>query len=206
MPKKLLVASTNPHKLAEIRATVQPLGYQVVSPQALGLMLDVPETGATFEENARLKAEAFSRASGMLTLADDSGLVVDALFGEPGVYSARYAGPNASDSDRLRFLLSKLQAVPPGKRTARFVAAVALASPAFATVVFEASVDGSITKTPRGSSGFGYDPIFLYPPSGRTFAEMNPEEKAQVSHRGRALMAAARFLSAGNPGGILGCR
>jgi XTP/dITP diphosphohydrolase len=188
----VLVASNNPHKLAEFRGMLEP--FKVLAPVDVGVELDVAETGSTFAENARLKAEAFCRATGLLTLADDSGLVVDALGGEPGVYSARYGGTR-SDRDRLALVLERLGAVPDDRRTARFVAAIALARPGHETELFEASVEGTITREPRGQHGFGYDPIFVYPPAGRTFAEMEQGEKARVSHRGKALRQAVNFLS-----------
>ncbi len=182
----ILLASNNPHKLEEFR---QILGdtFDVLSPRDLGMVLDVEEAGTTFEENARLKAEALAGASDLVTIADDSGLLVDALGGEPGVRSARYGGPNKSDTDRLELVLERLRGVPAEARSARFVAAIAICGPELPTAVVEGEVEGFITESPRGRGGFGYDPIFLYPPAGRTFGEMPANDKALVSHRGIAL-------------------
>lgn len=186
MTTQILLASNNPHKLIEFR---QILGdsFEVLSPADLGLTLDVDETGSTFEENAVLKAEALSRVSGLPTIADDSGLVIDALGGEPGVYSARYGGPEKTDRDRVELVLERLDGIPPEARTARFVSAIGLCRLGSATEVVRGEVDGRITERARGTEGFGYDPIFLYPPSGLTFGEMDALGKAAVSHRGRAL-------------------
>lgn len=203
MSIRILLASNNAHKLAEFRGILQPQGIEVVAPADLGISLDVPETGSTFAENARLKAEAFCRAAAMATLADDSGLVVDALGGEPGIRSARYAGPDATDADRIQLVLDKLRLVTSAKRSARFVAAVALARPDEDTVVFEADAEGLILPHPRGHLGFGYDPIFYFPPLGRSFAELKPAEKAEVSHRGKALAKVAHFLRPRQNDGII---
>lgn len=194
MATRLLLASNNSHKLDEFRGVLGPQGVTVLAPADLGIVLDVAETGASFSENARLKAEAFCRVARMMTVADDSGLVVDVLRGEPGIFSARYAGPEATDADRIGVLLANLRGVADADRTARFVAALALARPGHDTVVFESEVAGVVTQEPHGNRGFGYDPIFFYPPLGRTFGEIDREAKAAVSHRGRALAALARFL------------
>ena len=200
----VLLASNNQGKLREFRGMLAPRGFQVVSPGDRGIELVVPETAKTFGENARLKAEAFCRASEMLTLADDSGLMVDALHGEPGIHSARFAGEGASDADRVRLLLWKTRDVPPELRTARFVAALAVARPGCDTQTFEETVEGLIALEPRGEHGFGFDPVFIHPASGFTFAEMEPAQKFQVSHRGRALIRAAAFLEQVRTDCILG--
>lgn len=195
MSTRILIASNNPHKLSEFRRILLPLGLEPVRPAELGIELEVDETGSTFAENAALKAEAFSRVARLPALADDSGLVVDALGGEPGVLSARYGGPGLSDADRVQLLLRRMQDVPDNQRTARFVAAIALARPGDQTFAVQELVDGQITRAPRGHRGFGYDPVFLYPPFGRTFAEVEPEEKDRVSHRGKAMRRMARVLA-----------
>jgi XTP/dITP diphosphohydrolase len=192
---QILIASNNPHKIAEFRDILGPHGYDVVSPAEIDLALDVPEYGRTFAENARAKAEAYRDASGRLTLADDSGLVVDALNGEPGVYSARYGGEALTDLDRTLLVLERMRPVADEKRSARFVAALAVAAPDAETQVFEGSAEGFVTREPRGEGGFGYDPIFFYPPAQRTFAELSADEKAAVSHRGKAARAAAVYLT-----------
>lgn len=165
----------------------------MVSPDELGLRLEVPETGLSFAENALLKAQAFSRAAQMPTIADDSGLAIDALGGAPGVYSARYGGPGLTDADRSRLVLDQLMGIPATKRSARFVAVVAVVS-GTCSETFEGRVEGEIALESRGSLGFGYDPIFLYPPVGKTFGEMRPDEKSMVSHRARALGLASRYI------------
>ncbi len=194
MPIPLLIASNNQHKIEEFRRLLDPSTFQLLAPADLGLQLDVPETGETFAENATLKARAFCAASGHIALADDSGLAVDALGGEPGVHSARYGGPGLSDEDRTALVLERMRRVPDDQRGARFVAAIAIALPNGRTEVVRGDVEGVITRTPYGTGGFGYDPIFLYPPSGRTFAEHTPDEKDAESHRGRAARQAADRL------------
>lgn len=165
----------------------------MVSPNELGLRLEVPETGTSFAENALLKARAFSQEAQMSTIADDSGLAIDALGGAPGVYSARYGGSGLTDADRSRLVLDQLKGIPATKRSARFVAAIAVVSGTWGET-FEGRVEGEIAFEPRGSHGFGYDPIFLYPPLGKTFGEMRPGEKSLVSHRARALGLASRYI------------
>lgn len=173
---------------------LQPRGITVAQPDDLGISLHVEETGNTFAENARLKAEAFSQTSGLIALADDSGLVVDALGGEPGVHSARYGGLAATDLDRVHLVLERMRNVPDAERTARFVAVVAVAAPGREAATFEGQVEGCIAREPRGTAGFGYDPIFYYPPWGCTFAEVTRDRKAEVSHRGKAMSAAVAYL------------
>jgi XTP/dITP diphosphohydrolase len=152
------------------------------------------ETGQTYAENALGKARAAAQLTGALALGDDSGLEVDALGGAPGLHTARFGGPGLSDTDRWKLLLERLRDVAPARRTARFRCAIALAGPGQAEKVVEGVVEGVIAEAPRGRGGFGYDPVFFYPPLGRTFAELSAAEKQRVSHRGRALEAARRLL------------
>lgn len=203
MSEPILLATNNRHKVDELRAMLVPAGYTVCCPDDLGLRVEVEETGSTFAENAILKAEAFRDASGLAALADDSGLVVEALGGEPGVRSARYGGPGLTDAGRTALLLARMASVPDGRRSARFVAALALAVPGRTAEVFEGQVEGIITREPRGRGGFGYDPVFLYPPAGTTFAELASADKDAVGHRGRALRALLRHLTSSGGDGIL---
>lgn len=157
---KLLLATNNTGKVHEYQSLLTGIPWELTTPKQQGIQLEVEETGSSFEENARLKALAFARASGLLTLADDSGLEVDALNGEPGIRSSRYAGEGASDADRVNFLLNKLKDVPEEKRTARFRCVIALAWPDGRIEYFTGTCEGSITFTPKGEEGFGYDPVF----------------------------------------------
>jgi XTP/dITP diphosphohydrolase len=192
----LLLASPNPGKLAEMKELVAGLPFRVVSPGDLGIHDAPEETGSSFVENAVLKARHYARRSGgLLTVADDSGLSVDALDGGPGLYSARFGGEGASDKDRNRLLLEKLAGVPPDKRGARFTSAVAVARGDELLFQTVATVDGRIAEEPLGPHGFGYDPLFFYPPFGRTFGEVAPVEKAKVSHRGQAFARLREFLA-----------
>lgn len=184
--KKLLLATANRGKVAEIKALLDHLPLEIVSLEDYPQLQLPPETGTTFVENAVLKAEFASRASGTMALADDSGLEVEALGGEPGIYSARYAGINGDDAANNSLLLTRLEQAAPG-RQARFHCALALAVPGEKTRVVEASCPGLILEAPRGEGGFGYDPLFYYPPLQRTFAQLNAAEKNRVSHRGKAL-------------------
>lgn len=188
---KLVLASKNPGKLKEIQEILESLGVEVLLESQVGLDLEVEETGTTFEENAFLKADAVMKASGLPAIADDSGLVVDALDGAPGVYSARFGGKE-SDAARTALLLEKLEGIPAEKRTARFVSAVACCLPDGRTVTAKGSCEGVIAAAPRGQGGFGYDPVFLVPELGKTFAELSAEEKNRISHRGTALRAFAK--------------
>jgi len=190
---QLLVATNNRGKLQELIPLLGDLPLQVVTPDDLGLHLTVEESGTSYTENARLKAEAFAQASGLLTLADDSGLEVDALGGAPGVYSARYAGAGASDADRRACLLRALREVPP-PRPARFRCVIAIAQPGETTTYFEGVCEGEILLEERGTNGFGYDPLFFMPDCGATMAELPSALKNQRSHRARAAQAARRFL------------
>ena len=188
--RKLLIATSNPGKLREMRDALGSVPFEIVSLEDVdpAVRADVEETGTTFEENARLKAKAYGDRSGLLTLADDSGLEVDALGGRPGVLTARYAP--GSDEDRYRKLLQELHDVPDGKRGARFVAVAALYDPASGSMdVAEGSYAGSIMHSPRGMGGFGYDPVFFSDELQKSGAEMSVQEKNTVSHRGRAVKA-----------------
>lgn len=193
--KVLLLASTNQGKVAEFQRLLAPLGIAVRSPADLGLALEVEETGETFAENAALKAEAYLAASGLPSLADDSGLSVAGLEGAPGVRSARYGGPGLTDAQRTDLLVAAMR----GRinREARFVCDLALALPGRPPLHFTGTVAGEVTHEPRGEGGFGYDPIFLYPPLGRTFGELRPEEKDAVSHRAEAARQLVRYLQNG---------
>ncbi len=195
MPR-LLIASQNPGKLKEMRLLAEGLPVEIVGPAELGLNEAPDETGSTFLENAILKARHYSQASGLPTVADDSGLSVDALDGGPGLYSSRFGGEGASDADRNTLLLEKLRGLPPGRRGARFTSAVALV--ADDQVLFEAveTVEGRIADEPRGSNGFGYDPVFFYPAYGCTFGEVPREMKDRVSHRGKAFARLRGWLQA----------
>jgi len=190
----LLLASMNPGKLQEMKELVTGLRFRVLCPVELGIRESPEETGATFMENAVLKAKHYGRRSGRLTVADDSGLSVDALDGGPGLYSSRFGGEGATDADRNRLLLEKLAGVPAERRGARFTSAVAVVRDGDVLFQTEASVEGRIADEPRGANGFGYDPLFFYPRFGRTFGEVPPEEKARVSHRGQAFARLREFL------------
>ena len=194
--RRLLLASNNAHKLSEYRALFAVLPFTLQVPKDLGLTLDVAETGRTFTENAVLKARAFARAAGVAALADDSGLEVDALGGLPGTRSRRYAGEDATDAGRMALLLERLREVATAERTARFrcVIAVAAADGSLLGCV-EGTVEGLITAEPRGTYGFGYDPVFWLPGRGCTMAELPPEEKNAISHRARAAAAARELLA-----------
>ena len=191
MPQRLIIATCNPGKLPELRALLAGLPFEVSD---AGDMPDVEETGATFEENACLKAVAAAGYHGAWALGDDSGIEVDALGGEPGVYSARFAGPGATDEQRNDVLLARLETTPDEARTARYRAVVAVASPEGEVRIFEGVCEGLILRERRGAGGFGYDPLFFVPKYGVTMAELPPDTKNQISHRGRALAQARRFL------------
>ena len=195
MPADLLLASQNPGKLAEMKVLVAGLPFRVLGPLDVGIEDAPEETGTTFLENAILKARYYSGRSDRLAVADDSGLSVDALDGGPGLFSSRFGGEGASDDDRNRLLLSKLEGVPRERRTARFTSAVAVAEGSEVLFTVQETVDGLIADAPRGGNGFGYDPLFFYPPFGRTFGETPPEEKDRVSHRGKAFARLRAFLA-----------
>lgn len=196
MPRKtpIVLASRNAGKVREIRELLADLPVEVESLLDHPEVAEVEETGTTFSENAILKARAVAEATGGLALADDSGIEVDALGGAPGVYSARFAGPDATDAQRNARLLERLAGVPAEGRTARYVAAIAIASPGGEVRTTVATCEGSIAEAPRGTGGFGYDPIFVVPGRGLTMAEIPSEEKNRISHRGRALRQAHATL------------
>ena len=183
---KLLVATRNSGKLQELTQLLGDVPCDLVSLDDVGIGHEVEETGLTFDENATLKAEAYCRLSGLTTLADDSGLEVDALAGEPGIRSARYAGPDATDADRVAFLLAKLAETPSDAWSARFRCAIAIAVPGEDVELHSGSCEGRIVSIPRGENGFGYDPIFEFPDLGLTMAELPTRLKNRVSHRALA--------------------
>lgn len=191
----LVLATLNPHKGRELVALLGAVPFQIK------LLSEFPdarlpeETGQTYAENALVKARTAARLTGALALGDDSGLEVDALGGAPGLHTARFGGPGLTDRARWELLLERLRDVPPARRTARFRCVIALAGPARGEQVVDGVVEGVIAAAPRGSGGFGYDPVFFYPPLGRTFGEISDEDKQRVSHRGKALAAARRLLS-----------
>ena len=191
---KLLLATNNNGKVREYRNLLRELPFQVVTLAEQGITTVVDEVGSTLEENAGLKATAMANESGLLTLADDSGLEVDALGGEPGPLSARYAGENASDGDRVSYLLSRMKDVPWTERTARFRCFIALASSNGIIKLCSGECDGLIMLKPQGEGGFGYDPVFYLPGPGMTMAELPLETKNRISHRGRAARKACRVL------------
>ena len=207
-PPRLLVATRNPGKLEEYAHLLRAAPYQLVSLDEVGISDEVDETGATFAANAWLKAEQYAARSGLLTLADDSGLEVDALGRAPGVHSARYGGAAcATDADRVALLLRNLRDVPMARRTARFRCVIALADGAVADgppqrwAAVEGAVAGMIQWAPAGAGGFGYDPVFLLPSFGRTAAQLSLTEKNRVSHRGDAAARAVKLLQQRIPPG-----
>ena len=185
---KVVLASKNRHKLEEISQITRKFDMELVLQSELGVDIDVEETGTTFEENSFLKAEAVMKATGLPALADDSGIAVDALNGEPGIYSARYGfDPTLDDWGRLQLLLKNTEGVPDGQRQAKFVCVITLVTPEGQTIQARGEIHGELLRAPAGENGFGYDPIFYYPPLGMTTAEMPSEVKNQVSHRANAL-------------------
>jgi XTP/dITP diphosphohydrolase len=191
---RLLLATTNRGKAAEYQSLLEGLEFELVTLDQVGISREAPENYTTFDENARSKAGFYSALSGLLTLADDSGLEVDALGGEPGVRSSRYAGDNATDADRVNFLLNKLAGVPSEKRGARFRCVIAVAEPSGKAQTVDGECIGTIALEPRGENGFGYDPVFFLPQYGKTIAEITPELKNEISHRGRAAKKALAML------------
>ena len=185
---KVVLASKNPHKLVEISKITEKFGFDLVLQSELGVDIDVEETGTTFEENSLLKAEAVMKATGLPALADDSGIAVDALNGEPGIYSARYGFDESLDDwGRLLLLLKNTEHVPDGQRQAQFVCVISFVTPEGKVIQARGEIHGELTREPAGENGFGYDPIFYYPLLGKTTAELTPEEKNAVSHRANAL-------------------
>lgn len=188
MSMKVVLASKNPHKLEEIRNITEQFDIQLVLQSELGADIDVEETGTTFEENSFLKAQAVMKATGLPALADDSGIAVDALNGEPGVYSARYGFDDTLDDwGRLQLLLKNTEQVPDGQRQAQFVCVITLVMPDGQVIQARGEIHGELLREPAGTGGFGYDPIFYYPPYGKTLAEVSADEKNRVSHRANAL-------------------
>ncbi|MEK7848972.1 MAG: RdgB/HAM1 family non-canonical purine NTP pyrophosphatase [Chloroflexota bacterium] len=194
MPHRLLVATFNQAKARELAQLLSDLPGELVTPREVGITTAPPEEGNTLEDNAVAKALYYHRLSGLLTLAEDSGLEVDALGGEPGVRSARFAGEGASDEDNIRLLLERLRGVPGERRQARFRCVMAVAAGGATVELFRGECEGIIAERPRGKGGFGYDPVFLVPELGKTFAQLPPGLKNRLSHRGRAARLAASFL------------
>ena len=182
---KAVLASHNKKKMTEMRAILSELGVEILSQADVGVDIEPEETGTTFEENARIKAEAIMQATGLPAIADDSGLVVDALNGEPGVYSARYGGEGLDDTGRWQLLLKNME----GKenRACRFVSVICCAFPDGSQLMTRGECHGVVAEGPRGEGGFGYDPVFWLPGKGKSMAELSPEEKNSISHRGNAL-------------------
>jgi XTP/dITP diphosphohydrolase len=193
-PRLLLIATTNRDKVREITQVLSGIPYELITLAAWPHLAPPDETASSFLQNARDKARYYARATGHLTVAEDSGLEIEALDGAPGVESARFGGPAASYPERFARIYEKLHAKGATESAARFVCALALAERERILYEAEGTVDGQIASQPRGSSGFGYDPIFFYPPYGRTLGEVTAEEKAAVSHRGRAFRTLRRFL------------
>lgn len=183
---KVILASKNQHKLTELSAILSQLGFEIALESEYGLDIDVEETGTTFEENSFLKADAVMKASGLPVLADDSGLMVDALDGAPGVYSARY-GHKASDKERTAYLLENMKEVPEERRGAKFVCVITCLFPDGRKIVARGECPGVIARAPHGENGFGYDPVFYLPELGMTYAELPSKQKNAISHRARAL-------------------
>lgn len=194
-PQRLVVATLNLGKLREFKEALAATGLELVAATDVGVSEFPEETGASYEENALVKAGHVTALTGLPALADDSGLEVEALAGAPGVYTARYGGAGLTDGERMAHLLRRLQKVPDGERTARFVAVIVLATPAGAVKAFRGESAGSILHGPRGVDGFGYDPIFLSTELGTSFAEATLEQKRSVSHRGRALKEFAEWAA-----------
>ena len=194
---RVVVATSNPGKIREFGAALAGTGIETLGLDSLADRSPVEETGATFEENARIKAEAYSLRTDRTVLAEDSGLEVDALGGEPGVMSARFGGADLDDPGRCRLVLHRLEGVADGQRTARFHCVIAVARGGATLATFHGVVEGRILHEARGENGFGYDPIFFHPGIGRAFGEITREEKQALSHRGRAVAAFVRAVKEG---------
>jgi XTP/dITP diphosphohydrolase len=194
-PARVVLATRNPHKVRELARILSPYGVELASLDDWPQIPDVAETGTTFRENALLKARAVAAATGLVAVADDSGLAVDALNGMPGVLSARWAGRHGDDAANLALVLAQIADVADERRGAAFVCAAAAVSPSGAEIVVEGRADGTLLRAPRGSGGFGYDPIFVPLGSAQTTAEMTAEEKDAISHRGKAFRALAPQLA-----------
>lgn len=194
MRPKLLLATNNQDKVHEYRNLLRGVAYELVTPAEQGITIIVDEMGGSLEENARIKATAYAAESGLLSLADDSGLEVDALGGEPGPLSARYAGEGASDTERINYLLARIVDIPWGKRAASFRSVIAIAIPDGDVEFRSGECRGFITTSPRGEYGFGYDPIFYLPDMDKTMAELSLTQKNRISHRGKAAREAVLVL------------
>lgn len=195
--KKIIFATGNENKMVEIRMILADCGYEILSMKQAGIDIDVVEDGSTFEENATIKATAIAatkEAEGAIVLADDSGLEVDYINKEPGIYSARYEGVDTPYSIKNQIIIDRLADAVDEQRSARFVCAIAAAFPDGRTEVVRGTIEGRIAYEPAGENGFGYDPIFYVPEFGKTTAELSPEEKNKVSHRGRALEMIKKYL------------
>ena len=192
---RVVLASQNCHKLEEIQNILSRFDMELVLQSELGVRVDVEETGSSFEENSVLKAKAVMEATGLPAIADDSGLCVDALEGAPGIYSARYGAPDCvSDRDRLEYLLNNLRTIRSEERTARFLCVITLAYPDGRMLTARGSCEGLFTLEPRGTEGFGYDPVFYIPSQGCTFAQMGQQQKNAISHRANALKRLCQML------------
>jgi XTP/dITP diphosphohydrolase len=196
MARRLVIATTNPHKVEEFRGLLAGLPFELVSLTDVGVAADVEETGETFAENAIIKAVAYAEMTGLLSLADDSGLEIDAMGGAPGIHSARWAGPEVTYAARNRMLVDRLAGLPDERRSARYRCAIAIAEPPPHGLlgVVEGTLEGRIADAPTGYGGFGYDPIFFVPEERRTVGQMSAEEKSRISHRARAALAARPLL------------
>ncbi|MCA1063604.1 XTP/dITP diphosphatase [Rossellomorea sp. AcN35-11] len=195
MKKSVIIATKNRGKAKEFQHMFAPYGYEVKTLLDMPHIEDVEETGRTFEENAILKAETVAQELGELVIADDSGLAIDALEGRPGVYSARYAGEEKSDEANMEKVLGELQDVEESKRSARFQCVLAIAGPGMETKTVSGTCEGMILQEKRGTNGFGYDPIFFIPALNKSMAELTPDEKSQISHRGNALKKLGNIIS-----------
>ena len=203
MTPRLLIGTNNAHKVREMARLLDGAGWDALTPRELGIALEVAEDGETFEANALIKARAFAASSGVPTLADDSGIEVDALGGRPGVHSARYGGPGLSDEERTALLLSEMAAVPDGERGCRYVAVLALAWPGGEVETFSGTCEGEVARAPAGGGGFGYDPVFYAPSAARTVAQMDAAEKDAFSHRGKAVrMVRERLIALAKEGAV----
>ena len=195
---KLILATNNKNKLREVRQILEPLGYEVISQSEAGINIEVEETGETFEQNAELKAQAIYERTKTEVIADDSGLEVDALGGQPGVYSARYGGEGLSDSQRVSLLIDNMKDVDAENRTARFVCVLCYISSDGTKRFFKGTCEGKIGFEPKGENGFGYDPVFMV--GEKSMSELSSDEKNQISHRGNALKKLEVFLSSKQKG------
>lgn len=191
---KLIFATGNEGKMKEIRMILGDLDYEILSMKEAGIDVDIVEDGKTFEENAAIKAKAICEIAGCIVLADDSGLEVDAMDKQPGIYSARWMGEDTSYKIKNQKIIDNLEGLPDEKRTARFVCAIAAAFPDGKVITERGTIEGIIGYEERGENGFGYDPIFFLPEYGKTTAELSPEEKNKISHRGRALEKIKKYL------------